>query len=314
MLDEQPRGQPTPAFRISLLSYGRSPVSDSRTYLVAPAGLEPATCGLGNRCSILLSYGATHERYGLAAIQSIGFEQRRAAQTLSSTRGFCYGLSMPRLVIYGIGGMGRYLLRQARDIVAQTPVFEELVFASDSSSPPVHGVPVISPDDFRDDDQVAVAVADPLVRRRLSERCPNLATIISPLAVWGEGVEVGPGLILCDFAMFTSDVKIGRGFLCNCYSWVAHECIVGDFVTFSGRVSCNGNVHIGDNVFVGSDATILNGTDDKPIRIGDGAVIGAGAVVTKDVPPGAKVVGVPARPIWSPRLVSVAEPETACAR
>ena len=47
---------------------------------------------------------------------------------------------------------------------------------------------------------------------------------------------------------------------------------------------------IGNDVWIGSNSTILGG-----VRIGDGAVIGAGAVVTKDVPPYAVVGGVPAK-------------------
>jgi maltose O-acetyltransferase len=46
---------------------------------------------------------------------------------------------------------------------------------------------------------------------------------------------------------------------------------------------------IGQDVRIGSNATIL------PVKIGDGAIIGAGSVVTKDVPPGATVVGNPAK-------------------
>lgn len=52
------------------------------------------------------------------------------------------------------------------------------------------------------------------------------------------------------------------------------------------------HVRIGDNVWIGSKATVLRG-----VSIGDGAVVGAGAVVTRDVPPGAVVGGVPARPL-----------------
>ena len=48
---------------------------------------------------------------------------------------------------------------------------------------------------------------------------------------------------------------------------------------------------------MGTGAVIINGTEEAPLVIGDDAVIGAGAVVTKSVPPGVTVVGVPARPI-----------------
>jgi serine O-acetyltransferase len=47
---------------------------------------------------------------------------------------------------------------------------------------------------------------------------------------------------------------------------------------------------IGDNVAIGAHAVVLG-----PVRIGDGATVGAGAIVTRDVPPGTTVVGVPAR-------------------
>jgi acetyltransferase-like isoleucine patch superfamily enzyme len=107
---------------------------------------------------------------------------------------------------------------------------------------------------------------------------------------------VGEGAILCGFTHITSNAKIGKFFHGNIYSYVAHDCIIGDFVTFAPGVKCNGHVVIEDHAYIGTGVVIKDGTD-KPIVIGQGAVVGMGAVVTKSVPPGTTVVGNPARPL-----------------
>ena len=78
---------------------------------------------------------------------------------------------------------------------------------------------------------------------------------------------------------------------------MGHDSVIGDFVTFSPGVHCNGNVQIDDGVYVGSGAVIRQGRPDERLRIGKGAVIGMGAVVTQDIEPGCTVAGNPARPI-----------------
>lgn len=105
---------------------------------------------------------------------------------------------------------------------------------------------------------------------------------------------IGDGAIFCSFSHVTSNAKIGRFFHGNIYSYIAHDCVIGDFVTFAPGVKCNGHVVIEDHAYIGTGVVIRDGTD-KPIVIGRGAVIGMGAVVTKSVPPGATVIGNPAR-------------------
>ena len=63
---------------------------------------------------------------------------------------------------------------------------------------------------------------------------------------------------------------------------------------------------IGDGAFIGSDTMLV-----APVTVGEHAQTGAGTVVIKDVPPGALVVGVPARVLRMPQMPQPAEGSTA---
>ena len=90
----------------------------------------------------------------------------------------------------------------------------------------------------------------------------------------------------------TSNIRIGRCFHANLYSYVEHDCVIGDFVTFGPGAKVNGNVTIGDHAYIGSGAVIRQG-----LKIGAYSTVGMGAVVTRDVRHGKTVVGNPARPM-----------------
>lgn len=206
----------------------------------------------------------------------------------------------PRMfAIFGTGGFGRELVRAAqkmceRERLARRPV-PELVFVSDEPHGPVFGIPVISPDELTEDDEAVIAVGSPQVRRNIASRLKaKPGRLQSVTTIIGPGVEIGPGAVFCDYTIVTASARIGMHFQCNIYAYVAHDCVIGDFVTFAPKVCCNGNVHVGDGAYIGTGAFIRQGTPDKPLMIGEGAVVGMGAVVTKDVLPNTTVVGNPA--------------------
>lgn len=199
---------------------------------------------------------------------------------------------MSRFVIYGIGGFGRELATAAR------AVGKPLAFVSDSPAESHLGIPVIERAALLPDDEVVIGIGDGAVRRRIAESLGRPGgRLVAPTAVIGGDTEIGDGAVFCDFTMVTASARIGRHFQCNIYSYVAHDCVIGDYVTFAPKVCCNGNVQIGDGAYIGTGAVLKQGTRDKPLRIGAGAVVGMGAVVTKDVAPGDTVVGNPARPL-----------------
>lgn len=117
--------------------------------------------------------------------------------------------------------------------------------------------------------------------------------MIAPTVLISEGVTIGGGAVLCDAVIVDTRAFIGRHFQANFFSYVGHDCRIGDFVTLSPRVGINGDVHVGDGCFFGAGAIVCNGTRDRPLRIGRGVFVAIGAVVTGDVPDGAAVGGNP---------------------
>jgi sugar O-acyltransferase (sialic acid O-acetyltransferase NeuD family) len=150
-----------------------------------------------------------------------------------------------------------------------------------------------------DSRHISVAIANGKIRERLVSQC--IADSVSFFEVRAANVvelvevEIGEGAILCPFVTITSNIRIGKHFHANLYSYVEHDCVIGDFVTFAPSVHCNGNVIIEDHAYIGAGALLKQGQPGNPLTIGRGAVVGMGAVVTKNVAPGTTVVGNPAR-------------------
>ena len=211
--------------------------------------------------------------------------------------------------IYSCGGYGREVLPLLRDQVSTLGDRQcsELVFLDDFVQRDyVNGIRVLTLASLLDEIDAsnvrcAIAVSDGLIRERLASKCANhgirLMTVRAASAVVMDEVVLGEGAILSPFVTLTSNISIGKGFHCNLYSYVAHDCVIGDYVTFAPGVKCNGNVHIGSGAYIGTGAVIFPGTPSQPMIIGEGAVIGAGAIVTRSVPPKSTVVGNPARPM-----------------
>jgi sugar O-acyltransferase (sialic acid O-acetyltransferase NeuD family) len=207
--------------------------------------------------------------------------------------------------VYGASGYGREVMPLARQQLAQAGVApRRLVFVDDGSGPAqVNSQRLLTYERFLAEPaanrHVVLAIANSPVREKLAERCVQDGvqpwTVAAANVVRMDEVVLGEGAILSPFVTLTSNIRIGRHFHANIYSYVAHDCEIGDFVTFAPGVHCNGNIVVEDHAYIGTGAVIKQGQPGKPLVIGRGAVVGMGAVVTKSVPAGATVVGNPAR-------------------
>lgn len=206
--------------------------------------------------------------------------------------------------IYGAAGCGRSLMPVAAEQLNRLGNTSQIVFIDDAltQNASVNGYVSMSYDDFKeldsDNKTVLIAIADSHIRQQLADKLKYdeiaLWTVQGSTAFIMDSVSIDQGAALSPFVTIGSNVTIGKCFHANLYSFVEHDCVIGDYVTFAPRVSCNGNVHIHDHAYIGTGAIIKQGSADKPLVIGKGAIIGMGAVVTKDVLPGTVVVGNPA--------------------
>lgn len=175
----------------------------------------------------------------------------------------------------------------------------KLVFIDDGkASDHVNGHDIVTWTDFLErqagEKAISIAIAASRIRAALADKCADadipLIEARAGSVVQMDEVVIDEGACLSPFVTLTSNIRIGRCFHANLYSYVEHDCVIGDFVTFAPGAKVNGNVTIGDHAYIGSGAVIRQG-----INIGAGAIIGMGAVVTRDVPPGVTVVGNPAK-------------------
>jgi sugar O-acyltransferase (sialic acid O-acetyltransferase NeuD family) len=218
---------------------------------------------------------------------------------------------MIRFAVFGASGCGRGVMPLVREQLERSQKQPwDLVFVDDS--PPaaeVNGHRVLTLSQWMQEPaesrQVVVAVADSRARERIVARCASeevsFFEVKAANVVVMDQVDIGEGAVLCPFVTLTSNIRIGRHFQANLYSYIEHDCVIGDFVTFAPAVHCNGNVVIEDHAYVGAGAVLRQGRPGSPLVIGRGAVVGMGAVVTRSVAPGHTVVGNPARPMQSDR-------------
>lgn len=205
-----------------------------------------------------------------------------------------------RLLIFGAGGFGREVAWLARQCWGSKIDVSFIVDNPKYLVNEVNGNPVRLLDDcaLTPHMRYVVAIGDPGQRRRAVAACEShglsATTLMHPRVEASNSISLGSGSLICAGSILTVDIDIGLHVHINLDCTIGHDVGIGSFSTLSPGVHVSGNVQIGDGVFIGTGANIINGYPDAPLIIANGAVIAAGSCVTKPVEPNAMVAGVPA--------------------
>lgn len=140
-----------------------------------------------------------------------------------------------------------------------------------------------------------IGIGNPVLRKKMCDKFTSLGgtliSTISPKANLGSfDVNIGVGSNVLDGVVFSNSTKIGMCCIIYYNSIITHDCILGDFVEVSPSVTFLGRSQVGSYSQIGSNATIL-----PDVKIGKNVIVGAGSVVTKNIPDNSMVVGIPAK-------------------
>ena len=212
-----------------------------------------------------------------------------------------------QIAVYGGGGFGREVAWLVQSCNVETDIHQVVCFIDDNEAvhgSTLNGIPVVGLEEAQSrfpDACVVGGVGTPRVRQCLMEKAGeagfNFATIIHPRVERSRWIEIGSGTVICAGNILTTNIVLGRHVQINLDCTIGHDVVMGDYATLAPGVHISGCVHLGQRVYIGTGAVVINGTQDDPIVIGDDVVIGAGACVVKSVPSGLTVVGVPAKPL-----------------
>ena len=170
-------------------------------------------------------------------------------------------------------------------------IFDNNPNVADLLSIPVHKSDVLN-SILNSNDKIIIAIGDNELRKKKVIELKGLIfnTAIHPSAIVSNNINIGEGSVIMATSIINTGAKIGKHVIINTGALIEHDCIIEDFAHVSPKAALAGNVTVKEGAQVGINSSVRQG-----ITIGKWAVVGAGAVIVKDVPDYAVVVGNPGK-------------------
>ena len=198
--------------------------------------------------------------------------------------------SMKNCIIIGAGGFGREVKMLIEQINAESKEYNVLGFYDDSTPKGtlINGLKVLgSVEDLNQVSEptaVSIAIGAPKIKKKIVGQLTNpllfFPKLIHPSVSLGISEDaIGKGAIICAGNIITVNIKIGDFVILNLGCTVGHDTVIGDYSAFMPQTNIAGEVNLGEAVYGGMGAGIIN-----QVSIGDNVTLGAGTIVVKDMP------------------------------
>lgn len=198
------------------------------------------------------------------------------------------------VVILGAGRQGR----NVADILhAAGRVVRGFLDDTKAVGSSVVGIPVLGGFDHAADRSLAdaafhVALGNPIARQRLVERLlaqgGMLASAIHPSAALSPSADLGAGIYIAPFVRVASSARLRTGCIVESHSVIGSDSVIGPYALVAAHCSLTAGCRIGAGAFIGTQSSVLG------VSIGARSIVGAGAVVTRDLPENVRAFGAPA--------------------
>lgn len=211
---------------------------------------------------------------------------------------------MNKIVIYGSGGFAREVAHLIEDINAQEQQWEVLGFIDDNQENHgkiVNELPVLGGKEwfhsYQDKISVVMGIGSPRAKKAIAQQLKEFKQIdypnlIHPSVTFSRFNQIGEGNVICEGSILTTNIILKDFVTINLNCTIGHDTEIYSYSTILPNGSVSGNVVFDECVDFGTNATIIQG-----IRIGEETIVGAAAVVVRDLPAKCTAVGMPAKPI-----------------
>ena len=211
---------------------------------------------------------------------------------------------MKDLIIIGASGFGREVAWLLERINKVSPTWNLLGFIDDNpeiQNKEINGYRVLGTiNDINKYPNVyfVCAVGSSKIREKIVSKMKMInpdvlfGTVIDPTVERSDYVSMGEGTIICAHTIITTNISIGNHVIINLDCTIGHDAVLEDFVTLYPSVNVSGMTNICHGVELGTGMQIIQGK-----TVGEYSIVGAGAVVVRDIPSNCTAVGSPAKPI-----------------